>query len=235
MSGKAAAHAKGRAGAGEAPARGRGRPRSEEAHRAILAAVIDLLPVHGLKGLTIEAVAARAGVGKTTIYRRWKTKNELVVAAVEHLRPFGAPPDTGSLLGDLEALVAHQRERLEASELPRVIPRVLGEALEDPELHAEIVERAVNPIREILAQLVRRAIERGELREDLDVDTTVDVLHAIPVYKLLMAGGAMESIARVPEQIVPLLLEGVSSSSGAPGSARRRSSGSSRARPARSG
>jgi AcrR family transcriptional regulator len=214
----------------EAAPRGRGRPRSEEAHRAILAAVIELLPEHGLKGLTIEAVAARAGVGKTTIYRRWGTKNELVLEAIEQLRPPGPPPDTGSLIGDLDALVALQRVRLEASQLPRIMPRVLGESLEEPELHAEIVERAVNPIRGILEELVRRAIDRGELREDLDVDTMVDVLHAAPVYKLLMAGGAMEAVSGVPERIVPLLLEGVSSSSAGRASARRRSSGSSRAR-----
>jgi AcrR family transcriptional regulator len=224
-----------RAGAEKAPARGRGRPRSEEAHRAILDAVIELLPEHGLKGLTIEAVAARAGVGKTTIYRRWSTKNELIVEAIGRLRPPGPPSDTGSLMGDLSALVALQRERLEASQLPRVIPRVLGEALEEPELHAEIVASAVKPIRDVLAELVRRGIDRGELREDLDVEAMVDVLHAIPVYKLLMAGGAMDAVAGVPERIVPLLLEGVSSSSAGPANARRRSSGSSRARRGRSG
>jgi AcrR family transcriptional regulator len=215
--------------------RGRGRPRSEEAHRAILAAVVELMAEHGLGGLTIEAVAARAGVGKTTIYRRWETKNDLVLDAMEQLRPPGPPPDTGSLIGDLSSLVAVQRERLEASPLPRVIPRVLGESLDDPDLHAQIVERAVTPIRGILAEIVRRGIDRGELREDLDVDTMVDVLHAIPVYKLLMAGGAMEAVAGVPERVGPLLLEGVSSSSAGPGSARPRSSGSSRARRARSG
>jgi AcrR family transcriptional regulator len=214
--------------------RGRGRPRSEEAHRAILAAVVELLAEHGLGGLTIEAVAARAGVGKTTIYRRWDTKNELVLEAMEQLRPPGPPPDTGSLLGDLDALVALQRGRLEASQLPRVIPRVLGESLEDPDLHAQIVERAVKPIRGILEEILRRALDRGELREDLDLDTLVDVLHAIPVYKLLMAGGAMEAVSGVPERVVPLLLEGISSSSAGPESARPRSSGSSRARRARS-
>jgi AcrR family transcriptional regulator len=219
---------------GAAP-RGRGRPRSEEAHRAILAAVVELLSEHGLGGLTMEAVAARAGVGKTTIYRRWDTKNELVLEAMEQLRPPGPPPDTGSLLGDLDALVAIQRERLEASQLPRVIPRVLGESLDDPDLHAQIVERAVTPIRGILEEIVRRALDRGELREDLDVDTMVDVLHAIPVYKLLMAGGAMEAVSGVPERVVPVLLEGVSSSSAVPKNARRRSSRSSRARRARSG
>ena len=202
------------------PPRGRGRPRSEEAHRAILAAVVELLSEHGLGGLTIEAVASRAGVGKTTIYRRWDTKNELVLEAMEQLRPPGPPPDTGSLLGDLDALVAIQRQRLEASQLPRVIPRVLGESLEDPDLHAQIVERAVGPIRGVLEEIVRRGIDRGELRRDLDVDTMVDVLHAIPVYKLLMAGGAMEAVSGVPERVVPLLLQGVRSSSAGPGSAR---------------
>jgi AcrR family transcriptional regulator len=196
---------------GSAP-RGRGRPRSEEAHRAILAAVVELLAEHGLGGLTIEAAAARAGVGKTTIYRRWETKNDLVLAAMEQLRPPGPPPDTGSLLGDLNALVAVQRERLEASQLPRVIPRVLGESLDDPDLHAQIVERAVDPIRGILGEIVRRALDRGELREDLDVETMVDVLHASPVYALLMARGAIDAVSGVPERVVPLLLEGVSSS-----------------------
>jgi AcrR family transcriptional regulator len=219
----------------EAAPRGRGRPRSEEAHRAILAAVVELLAEHGLGGLTIEAAAARAGVGKTTIYRRWDTKNELVLEAMEQLRPPGPPPDTGSLIGDLSAFVAVQRERLEATQLPRVIPRVLGESLDDPDLHTQIVARAVTPIRAVLGEIVRRAIERGELREDLDVETLVDVLHAAPIYRLLLAGGAIEAVAGVPERIVPLLLEGVSSSSEARASARPRSSGSSRARRARSG
>jgi AcrR family transcriptional regulator len=219
----------------EAPARGRGRPRSEEAHRAILAAVVELLPVKGVKGLTIEAVAARAGVGKTTIYRRWKTKNELIVEAIEQLRPPGSPPDTGSVAGDMNAMVMLQRERLEASQLPRIVPRVLAEAMEDPELHAEIIARAVLPIRGMLTEIVERGVERGELREDLDVEAFVDVLHAVPVYKLLMSGGALESIAAIPDRVVPMLLAGVSSSSAGPANARPRSSGSSRGRRARSG
>jgi AcrR family transcriptional regulator len=213
----------------------RGRPRSEEAHRAILAAVVALLPEHGLKGLTIEAVAARAGVGKTTIYRHWHSKNELVVEALQQLRPAGSPPDTGSLAGDLEAMVELQRRRLEASTLPQIMPRVLSEAREDPELHAEILSTAVEPIRAILGEFVDRAVERGELREDVDRESLVDILHGLPVYLLLMNGGDLNSLAGVPSRVVPMLLEGVSSSSAGPGSARPRSSGSSRARRARSG
>jgi AcrR family transcriptional regulator len=211
-----------------------GRPRSEEAHEAILTAVIELLPEHGLKGLTIEAVAAAAGVGKTTIYRRWKTKNELIVAALAGVRPDAAPPDSGSLAGDLAAMVALQRGRLKDSSLPRVMPGVLGEAMDDPELHAQIVAHAVAPLREMLAEIVRRGMARGELRDDLDVDAVVDVLHALPIYRLLMSGGDMNAVADLPQRVIPLLLSGISSSSAGPASARRRSSGSSRAKPARS-
>jgi AcrR family transcriptional regulator len=213
---------------------GRGRPRSEEAHRAILAAVIELLPKYGLDGLSIEAVAARAGVGKTTIYRHWDTKNELVVEALRQLSPAGPPPDTGSLAGDLESVVDLQRRRLEASTLPRVMPRILSEASEDPELHAEIVRTAVLPIRAVLDEFVERAVRRGELREDVDRESLVDVLHSVPVYLLLMNGGDIGALAGVPTRLVAMLTEGVSSSSAGPGSARPRSSGSSRARRARS-
>ncbi len=219
---------------GSAP-RGRGRPRSEEAHRAILAAVVELLPEHGLRGITIEAVAARAGVGKTTIYRRWDTKNDLIVEALQQLRPPGAPPDTGSLAGDLEAVVTLQRDRLEASALPRMMPRVLADASEDPDLLAEIVRTAVMPIRAILEEFVDRAVARGELREDVDRQSVVDVLHSVPVYLLLMNGGDIGALAGVPTRVVAMLTEGVSSSSGGPRSARPRSSGSSRARRAPSG
>jgi AcrR family transcriptional regulator len=219
----------------EAAPRRPGRPRSEQAHEAILHATVVLLAEHGLRGLTIEAVASRAGVGKTTIYRRWDTKNELAAEALGRLRPPGPPPDTGSLIGDIGALVELQRGRLEASALPRLMPRLLGEATDDPDFHAVIVARAVQPIRDILGEIVRRGIERGELRADLDVEATVDVLHAAPIYKVLLGAGSMAAVSDIPQRIVPLLLNGISSSSAAPVSARRRSSGSSRARPARSG
>ena len=185
--------------------RGRGRPRSEEAHRAILAAVVELLPEHGLKGLTIEAVAARAGVGKTTIYRRWKTKNELIVEAIEQLRPPGPAPDTGTFRGDLDAMVDLQRERLEASQLPRMMPRVLGEASEDPDLHAEIVTRAVLPIRALLAQIVRQGVERGELRPELDLELATDIVHGTVVYRILARQGDLLGATAAVPQVLDLM------------------------------
>ena len=226
-----------RAGAEEAPARGRGRPRSAEAEQSILAAALKLLAQHGVAGLTIEGVAAEAGVGKTTIYRRWKTKTELIIAAVAQLAPPRGLefPDTGSFAGDLELLGQAQRARTEGTRLLNVAPRVLAEAAEDPELHQGFMEQVVKPLRGLIALIVERGVERGELRDDIEREVLVDFLHAVPIYRLLVGAGDPSFIDEIGPRYLPLILEGVSSSSAGRASARTRSSGSSRAKRARSG
>jgi AcrR family transcriptional regulator len=225
-----------RAGAEEAPARGRGRPRSVEADQAILAATLKLVSEHGVAGLTIEGVAAEAGVGKTTVYRRWKTKTELIIAAVSQLAPPpGVFPDTGSFTSDLELFGQAQRARTEGTRLLNVAPRILAESADDPELHDGFVERVITPLRAVIRQIVERGQERGDLRTDIDTEALVDYLHALPIYRLLLSAGDASFIDDLGPRYLPLLLEGVSSSSGAPKSARRRSSGSSRAKRERSG
>ena len=226
-----------RAGAEEAPARGRGRPRSEAADQAILAATLKMVGAHGATATTIEGIAAEAGVGKTTIYRRWESKNDLIIAAVSQLAP---PeniqfPDTGSLQGDLKLLSDLQRQRLAGTGLLTVAPRVLAESLSDPELHQGFLDKVIKPLRGLIRSLVERGIERGELRADLEVEELVDLLHALPIYLILTSRGDPNSIAQIPDAYMPLLLPGVSSSSEVPKSARPRSSGSSRAKRARSG
>ena len=217
-------------------ARRPGRPRSEQAEQAILDAVLELLPEHGVKGLSIEAVAARAGVGKTTIYRRWPTKTDLILAAISNIVPPGDPPDTGSMAGDMAALAETQRRRLAGSGLSGVVPRVLAESMGDPDLHKDFVERVVEPFRDMLRLFIERGIDRGELRPDLEVEPLVDLLHAIPIYRILMSRGDPAALERVPDAYLPILAPGIlNSSSGAQGSARPRSSGSSRAKRARSG
>ena len=179
-----------RAGADTAPARGPGRPRSEKADQAILGATITLLAEHGVSGLSIEAVAAEAGVGKTTIYRRWQTKEDLIIAALARMRPPPEPPpDTGSLEGDLTTLSEAQIARVAGTKLPWVAPRVLSEAMGDAEFHARVMEAFINPIRELLGRLVRRAIERGELATDTDVDQAIDLIHAAVIYRVLISAG----------------------------------------------
>jgi AcrR family transcriptional regulator len=198
-----------RAGAEEAPARGRGRPRSAEADQAILNATLRMLGTHGVAGTTIEGVAADAGVGKTTIYRRWPTKTDLILAALSDIVPPGDPPDTGSMAGDMAALAETQRRRLAGSALPGIVPRVLAESMSDPELHQNFVDRVVNPFRELLRLFIERGIERGELRPDLEVEALVDLLHSIPIYKILMSRGDPAALEQVPWAYMPLLLPGI--------------------------
>jgi AcrR family transcriptional regulator len=224
-----------RAGAEEAPARGRGRPRSEKADAAILDATLRMLGTQGVAGTTIEGVAAEAGVGKTTIYRRWPTKIDLIRTAISAIVPGGDPPDTGSMAGDMAALADIQRQRLAGSRLSGIVPRLLAESMGDPELHRDFVERVIEPFRDMLRLFIERGIDRGELRPDLDVEPLVDLLHAIPIYRILMSRGDPAALERVPGDYLPILAPGIlNSSSAAPANARRRSSGSSRARRARS-
>ena len=219
-----------------APARGRGRPRSEKAERAILDATLRRLGTQGVAGTTIEGVAAEAGVGKTTIYRRWPNKNDLILAAISDIVPPGDPPDTGTMAGDMAALAETQRRRLSGSGLSGIVPRVLAESMSDPGLHQDYVDRVVEPFRAMLRLFIERGIDRGELRPDLEVEPLVDLLHGIPIYRMLMSRGDPAALADVPDAYLPILAPGIlNSSSAAPRSARPRSSGSSRARRARSG
>ena len=225
-----------RAGAEEAPARGRGRPRSAEAEQAILDATLRMVGAHGVGATTIEGIAAGAGVGKTTIYRRWESKTDLIVAAVAQLAPPAVEfPDTGGFWSDMKLLAELQRQRLAGTGLLTVAPRVLSESLNDPELHKGFQDKVITPLRALIRSLIERGIERGELRADLEIEPLVDILHSIPIYRILMSRGDPDSIAEIPDAYIPLLAPGISSSSEALVSARPRSSGSSRAKRARSG
>ena len=195
-----------------------------------------MLGTQGVAGTTIEGVAAEAGVGKTTIYRRWPTKTDLILAAISNLVPPGDPPDTGTMAGDMAAVAETQRRRLAGSGLSGIVPRVLAESMSDPDLHKDFVERVVEPFRGMLRLFIERGIDRGELRPDLEVEPLVDLLHGIPIYRVLMSRGDPDALEGVPGDYLPILAPGIlNSSSATPRSARPRSSGSSRARRARSG
>jgi AcrR family transcriptional regulator len=188
-----------RAGGEAAPARGRGRPRSAEAHQAILGATLTLLDEVGYRALTIEAVAARAGVGKTTIYRRWPSKLELVVEAVAEMRPPLPTEDTGSLQGDFLAFQRGQISRVAAGPMPRIAPRLLAESVSDRELHEAVQRELIDPIRTAIGEVLQRGVDRGELRADLDVELATDVVHGTVVYRILRSeGDLLAAVAPVP-------------------------------------
>ncbi len=194
------------AGAQEAPARGPGRPRSAEAHERILWAALSEVGDSGYRALTIEAVAARAKVGKTTIYRRWPSKRELVQDAIPLIRPPAAGEDQGSLDADFGTWVAASRAKLAAKDYtPLTIARLLAEAIDDAELHAFVVENLIDHIRAGLGTIIERAVDRGELGADLDIDFAIDVLHGTVVYRTLISGGDIVSAAARFPQVLALL------------------------------
>jgi AcrR family transcriptional regulator len=194
-----------RAGAERAPARGRGRPRSEAAHRAILDATLTLLDEGGYRPLTIEAVAARAGVGKTTIYRRWPSKLELVIEAVSQVRPALPTEDTGSLQGDFIAFQRAQVTRVAAGALPRIAPRLLAESVGDEELHAAFLRTLIAPLREAIGEVLQRGVDRGELRSDLDLELATDIVHGTVVYRILLSQGDVITASNPIPRVLDLM------------------------------
>ncbi len=204
MSAKRADAATG-AGADEAPAPARGRPRSAEAHQAILDATLTVLDEIGYGALTIEGVAARAGVGKTTIYRRWPSKLELAVDAVAEMRPVFPPEDTGSLEGDFAAVQRNQIARVAAGPVPRILPRMLAESMGDTDLHRAIRRELIDPIRAVIAEVLQRGVERGELRPDLDLELATDMVHGTVVYRILLSQGDLAGALTAAPRILDLM------------------------------
>ncbi|NVI92347.1 TetR/AcrR family transcriptional regulator [Actinomadura sp. BRA 177] len=153
-----------------------GRPRSERAEKAIIEATLDLLAEEpGVAGLSIEAVAARAGVGKTTIYRRWPSKDALILDALGAAKAPLPEPSGGSVRDDLVELArALTDER--GSRYSRCFWNVIGGAEKHPELYARYKRDIIEPRRDIVRRVLRRGVENGELRADLDVEAAMALL-----------------------------------------------------------
>jgi len=189
----------------ESPRRTPGRPRSEASHQAIIRATLELLLETGYRSLTMEAVRARAGVGKATIYRRWASKEELVRDAIVYLHDDFAPPDTGSLRGDYEAIARLVVAAAQKAGAATFMPRLLGDAADDPELHAIFYEHLVAPRRQATRVMLERAVARGELRDDVDLELVMDLFAGPVVYRLLISGGDYEQLFGFDEQLDALL------------------------------
>lgn len=166
------------------PAR-RGRPRDESANDAILSATIELLGNGGIAGLSMDLVAKQAGVGKATIYRRWSSKEELVLEALSST-PSVEIPDTGSVRSDLLAYAAALAE-LAAKPTSDVLPHLIEAACYDERLRASLNEYSRLRQR-VLRTIIDRGFQRGELTDDDDRDMIVDILQGAWFYRRLVSG-----------------------------------------------
>jgi len=147
-----------------------GRPRSEQAEQAIIEATLELFAEQGFEGVCVEAVAARAGVGKATIYRRWPNKEELLLAAFGSLKsPFPEPAGV-SVRDDLLAMVKVMCADKSDPRKARRYALLLGEGEKYPRLMARYKETVVEPRRDAMRAVIRRGVQTGELRPDTDVE-----------------------------------------------------------------
>ena len=182
-----------------------GRPRSAKSHQAIIRATLELLLEGGYGRLTMEAVRARAGVGKATIYRRWQSKEELVRDAIVSLHEDLGTPDTGSLRGDYAELARMVLASAERSGAATFAPRLLAESVGNPELHRIFYAHLVEPRRRVTHEMLEQAVARGEIRDDVDLELVVDLLAGPVVYRLLITGGDLDSLFGAEQQLDALI------------------------------
>jgi len=159
--------------------------RTERSKATILGATLALLAEEGVGGLTVDAVAARAGVGKATVYRHWGSRAELILDAVSSLVTDDETVDHGSLRDDLQAAYERIVQVCGTSTMAQVLPTLAEAAGRDPELagvHKDFVARR----RRYLVAALERAAERGELRPGLDLDIVADLVAGPMFYKKLV-------------------------------------------------
>jgi AcrR family transcriptional regulator len=153
-----------------------GRPRSERAEKAIISAALELFAESGAAGLCIEKVAARAGVGKSTIYRRWPGKEDLLLHAMASLKVPLPEPRGRSVREDLKAVLGAMAEQSADPGRSREFALLLGEGAKYPRLMARYTGEVVEPRREVIRSILRRGVVTGELQEHTDVEAALFML-----------------------------------------------------------
>jgi AcrR family transcriptional regulator len=191
-----------------APARSPGRPRSARADEAIIEAVLDLLAEgSSIETLSIEAVAAKAGVGKATIYRRWPGKEALLVDAIQTVKGPLARPAGESVREDLIRLLS-PGPRKPDERLARIMSCLVPEVQRSPERY-RLYQGLTEPRRELMRQVLRRGLATGELRAGLDIEVAVAVLTAPVLIQRILRWHPGLDDASLPTRVVDMVLAGM--------------------------
>jgi AcrR family transcriptional regulator len=198
-------------GPAAASARRPGRPRSEQAEQAIIEATLDVFAEQGFEGVCVELVAARAGVGKATIYRRWPNKEELLLAAFGSLKSPFPEPQGVSVRDDLLAMVRVMCADKADPRKARRYALLLGEGEKYPRLMARYKETVVQPRRDAMRAVIRRGTETGELRPDTDVEIAMLTLTGAIMAQDQSATGTLDDNFAI--RLVDGLLQGLSARS----------------------
>jgi AcrR family transcriptional regulator len=185
-----------------------GRPRSARADEAIVEAVLDLLADGTtIEALSIESVAAKASVGKATIYRRWANKEQLIVDAVASLK--GPVPQVAgeSVRDDLVTLLSALKHS-QLGRAGRIMPCLVPEIRRNPQVY-ERWQLAMAPRKQVLREVLERGVRTGELRADLDVDVAVLMLNGPMLIQTIMNWDPALSSEGLAERVVDSVLAGI--------------------------
>lgn len=181
-----------------------GRRRSSQAHDAILDATIEILHETGYSRLTVEGVAARARVGKTTVYRWWSTKTSLVIEALDRYLDVPALAPSGDCRADVRALIQRIADTFAGPPLGEVLPALAVDLSRDPQA-AEQFRRMLAPRRAANAAVLSHAAGRGELPADVDPHALLDILSGAILYRSLMHAAPTPTLIG---QLIDLVLDG---------------------------
>lgn len=182
-----------------------GTSRSQRTEAAILAATRELLAKGGVRELTVEGVAARSGVAKTSIYRRWRSKDELALAVlIDMVQTVVAVPELPDTRSELIALVQGAVRVLGKTLMGSVMQGLVSELATNPQLASAFQERVVALRLHEVERLLRRGIERGELRPDIDIGLTHELLFGAVYYRLFLSGEPLDR--KLAERIVDAVL-----------------------------
>ncbi|HEU0054284.1 MAG TPA: TetR/AcrR family transcriptional regulator [Longimicrobium sp.] len=177
--------------------RGPGRPRSGEAHAAILDAAVALIREVGYDAVTMDGIAARAGVGKATVYRRWKAKESLVVEAIGRIVAAMPMPDTGSARGDVMAVMLGNLRLYQDPASGALLSGLVAAMARSEPIARAVRDGFVATRHAALRTVLARGSERGELRAGADLDLAVELLNGPLFYRFLISGGPVdEALAR---------------------------------------
>jgi len=184
----------------------RGRPRSVEVDEAVLAATVELAGEVGVSRLSMDDVAVRAKVSKATIYRRWASKEALVLDALRNAMVPIEEVDTGSLRGDLEHYLGELVNRFHSGKMRDVLPHLIGVATHDANLRCSL-DDYMQTRRVPLRLILDRAFERGELSADTDLDVLIDVIIGPFTYRKLLTHSVIDN--EFTEKVLDLVLPNV--------------------------
>lgn len=193
------------------PIRRPGRPRNEQSNQAILQAARELIADHGVQSFSMEQLAARAGVSKPTIYRRWQTKEDLLSDVFGYAAEQTNIPDTGDALTDLHLLLDNMLKSFEVrfGASPTSMHRVIAVMIDSPQFLEQYKEHFINPRRQAYSAIIQRGKQRGQIRSDADEEILIDLVSGAYMYCLLLKPESLSSGAWL-DQVRRLLEYGVS-------------------------